>query len=362
MERLQLIINPGSTSTKLAIYKEKQRLIQENISHNKDELQQFENIVDQVPFRLNLIYDFLSRNNIEPESLSAVIGRGGLVFNIKTGGYIVNDDLCKALVDDELSQPHASNLGGLLAKQIADKYNIPAFIYDAVTSGELPEIAQITGFKEIRRKSFCHVLNSRAMALKYAKEINKNYEDLNLIIAHLGGGISLSVHHHGQIIDSVGDDDGQFSPERSGSVPQLEFLKLCYSGKYSKAEMHKKIRGQGGMYAHLGTSECREIEKRIADGDELAKTVFEAQAYQVAKTIGLLSIVLKGNCDAIILTGGLAHSKLLTDLISDYVRFIAPVVIMPGENEMEALAEGGLRLLDKQEEVNEYKIPKEENL
>jgi butyrate kinase len=203
------------------------------------------------------------------------------------------------------------------------------------------------------------VLNSRAMAFRYAREHGKRYEDLNLIVAHLGGGVSASVHRHGEIVDSVGDDDGQFSPERAGSVPSLELIDLCYSGKYTKAEMKKKVRGRGGMYAYLGTSDCREIEKMVAAGDKRADLVFQAQAYQIAKTIGLLSIVLKGNCDAIILTGGLAYSKVLTDRIADYTGFIAPVCVLPGENEMEALAQGGLRILGGQEQAKEYHIKKE---
>ena len=357
MSCLQLIINPGSTSTKLAIYDGEEKVLQTSIGHKPEELLQFEKIGDQVPFRLGLIRDFMAENHIKGEELSAVIGRGGLVFGLKTGGYIVNDDLCEALVNHAYSQPHASNLGGLLAKSIADEYHIPAFIYDAVTSGELTPVAQITGMKEILRKSFCHVLNSRAQAIRYAESIGKKYEDLNLIVVHLGGGTSASVHNHGSIVDSVGDDDGQFSPERSGCFPSLEIVRLCFSGKYTKAEMDKKIRGKGGMYSHLGTSDCREIEKMIRDGDKHADLILQAQAYQIAKTIGLLSIVLKGDCDAIILTGGMAYSQMLTDRIKDYVNFLAPVIVMPGENEMEALAQGGLRLLNGQEKANVYHLP-----
>ena len=360
MAYLQLIINPGSTSTKLALYRDEERVLQESISHKAEDLQQYERIADQVPYRLGLIRDFMERNHIRGEELSAVMGRGGLVFGLRTGGYRVDDGLCEALVSDELSQPHASNLGGLLARAIADEYGIPAYIYDAVTSGELNEIAGITGIPEIPRSSFCHVLNSRAMAIRYAREHGKRYEDLNLIVAHLGGGVSASVHDHGRIVDSVGDDDGQFSPERSGTVPMLPLIDLCYSGKYTKAEMKKKVRGKGGMYAHLGTSAGREIEQRIAEGDKKADLIFRAQAYQIAKTIGLLSIVLKGKCDAIILTGGLAHSKTLTDRITDYVQFIAPVCVLPGENEMEALALGGLRILTGQEQARTYHKPEKE--
>ena len=353
----QLIINPGSTSTKLALYDGTEKKLQTSIEHKPEQLLQYEKIADQVPFRLGLIRDFMTWNNIRGEDLAAVIGRGGLVFGLKTGGYVVNDDLCKALVDNTYSQPHASNLGGLLAKAIADEYHIPAYIYDAVTSGELTPVAQITGMKEILRKSFCHVLNSHAQAIRYAESIGKKYQDLNLIVVHLGGGTSASVHNHGAIIDSVGDDDGQFSPERSGCFPSLEIVRLCFSGKYTKAEMDKKIRGKGGMYSHLGTSDCREIEKMIQNGDKHADLILEAQAYQIAKTIGLLSIVLKGDCDAIILTGGMAYSRMLTDRITDYVKFLAPVVIMPGENEMEALAQGGLRILNGQEQANVYHLP-----
>lgn len=353
----QLIINPGSTSTKLALYEDKEKIVQENVEHDAAQMQQFDSIADQIPFRMGIIRDFMARNSIQEKDLSAVMGRGGLVFGLKTGGYEVNDDLCEALVNDRLSQPHASNLGGLLARELARPLGIPAYIYDAVTGGELTEVARITGIRDIERRSFCHVLNSRAMAIRYAQENGLDYNKLNLIVAHLGGGISASVHAQGRIIDSIGDDDGQFSPERSGSVPSLELIRLCFSGDYTKADMVKKVRGKGGLFAHLGTSDCRVIEKMIKDGDQHADLVFQAQAYQIAKGIGLLSIVLKGKCDAIILTGGVARSQMLTDRIKEYVSFIAPVAVLPGENEMEALALGGLRLLSGEETARQYAIP-----
>lgn len=353
----QLIINPGSTSTKLALYEDKEKVVQENVEHDAAQMQQFDSIAEQIPFRMGIIRDFMARNSIQEKDLSAVMGRGGLVFGLKTGGYEVNDDLCEALVNDRLSQPHASNLGGLLARELARPLGIPAYIYDAVTGGELTEVAKITGIRDIERRSFCHVLNSRAMAIRYAQENGLDYNKLNLIVAHLGGGISASVHAQGRIIDSIGDDDGQFSPERSGSVPSLELIRLCFSGDYTKADMVKKVRGKGGLFAHLGTSDCRVIEKMIKDGDQRADLVFQAQAYQIAKGIGLLSIVLKGKCDAIILTGGVARSQMLTDRIKEYVSFIAPVAVLPGENEMEALALGGLRLLSGEETARQYAIP-----
>ena len=353
----QLIINPGSTSTKLALYEDKEKVVQENVEHDAAQMQQFDSIADQIPFRMGIIRDFMARNSIQEKDLSAVMGRGGLVFGLKTGGYEVNDDLCEALINDRLSQPHASNLGGLLARELARPLGIPAYIYDAVTGGELTEVARITGIRDIERRSFCHVLNSRAMAIRYAQENGLDYNKLNLIVAHLGGGISASVHAQGRIIDSIGDDDGQFSPERSGSVPSLELIRLCFSGDYTKADMVKKVRGKGGLFAHLGTSDCRVIEKMIKDGDQHADLVFQAQAYQIAKGIGLLSIVLKGKCDAIILTGGVARSQMLTDRIKEYVSFIAPVAVLPGENEMEALALGGLRLLSGEETAQIYSVP-----
>ena len=331
-----LIINPGSTSTKLALYDGAEKLVQESLDHDAAELQQYHTIAEQVPMRLSVIRSFMERNGIDQKELAAVIGRGGLVFGLRTGGYIVDDELCRALVDDELSQPHASNLGGLLARELAQPLGIPAYIYDAVTSGELTDIAKITGYAEIERQSFCHVLNSRAMAIRYAKQQGRNYKDMNLIV------------------DSVGDDDGQFSPERAGCAPALSMIKLCYSGKYTYEEMRRKIRGRGGMYAHLGVSDCRVIEQMIKDGDEHAALILDAQAYQIAKTIGLLSIVLKGDCDAIILTGGLAYSELLTGKIKDYVGFIAPVCVLAGETEMEALALGGVRMLTGEEQPNVY--------
>ena len=354
-----LVINPGSTSTKLALFEDERRVVQETVEHDPAELRRYDRLRDQLPERLTLIQAFLEKHQIAGDSLDAVVGRGGLVYGLETGGYLVNDALCHALVTPGLSETHASNLGGLLAREVAEQFHIPAYIYDAVTSGELSPVAQITGIPDIRRKSFCHVLNSRAMAHRYAQEHAIRYEDLRLIVVHLGGGVSASVHEYGAITDSVGDDDGQFSPERSGSLPSLEIVRLCYSGKYTQEEMRKKIRGKGGMYAYLGTCDCRVIEKRIAEGDEFADLILQAQAYQIAKTIGLLSIVLKGDCDAIILTGGMAHSSVLTGRIREYVQFIAPVCVMPGENEMEALAQGGLRLLTGQEVARTYHLPAE---
>ena len=353
---LQLIINPGSTSTKLALYRGTEKLVQEDVTHDSAELAKYKDIVDQVPLRRAFIQDFLKRHNVDEKELSCVMGRGGLLPGLKAGGYLMNEDL-KIALGGELSSPHASNIGGILAYEIAKPLGIPAYIYDAVTSAELPHLARITGMPQIYRNSFCHALNSRAQAIRYADQVGKEYKDLRLIVAHLGGGISLSVHQDGRIVETIGDDEGPFSPERAGGIPALELIKMCFSGKYTAADMKKMMRGKGGMMAYLGTSDARVIEKMIADGDQKAKEIYEAQAYQVAKGIGLLSATLKGKVDAIILTGGMAYSKMLTGWIEDYVSYIAPVVVLGGENEMEALAFGGIRLLDGKENANIYTLP-----
>lgn len=353
---LQLIINPGSTSTKLAIYRNMDKLVQEDITHCPEELAVFPNIIDQVPLRKAIIGDFLKRHNVEGKELSCVMGRGGLLPGLRSGGFLMTEEL-KLALGSELAPPHASNLGGILAYEIAKPLGIPAYIYDAVSSAELPPLARILGTELIERSSFCHALNARAQGIRYAEKMGKDYKDLRLIVAHVGGGISLSVHVDGKIVESVSDDEGPFSPERAGMIPALELLKLCYSGKFSYDELRKKLRGHGGMYAHLRTADVREILRRIEEGDEKAKLIFEAHAYSLAKAIGSLAATMKGRVDAIILTGGVSHAKLLTDLVTDYVSFIAPVVVQPGENEMEALAAGGMRLLSGEEQPKLYHLP-----
>lgn len=349
----QLIINPGSTSTKLAIFKDEECLVKEDIEHDDKELETFDTLVDQLPFRAGEVKSFVKAHGYKLSDFNGIMGRGGLVFGIKSGGYKVNDSLAKALASDELSSPHASNLGGLIARKLGDEVGIPAYIYDAVTGSSLPEEALTTGFPEIKKQSMCHVLNSRAMAIKYGNNVGKNYEDMTVIVAHMGGGVSLSVHKEGQIIDSIGDDDGPMSPERSGGLQLLPFLKLCFSGKYTMSEIKKKIRGNGGMVAYLGTKDAREIEKRYAAGNEKAKLIYNTMAYQISKAIGQLAPVVSGKVDVIILTGGMAHSQLLTSMIRERVSFLAPVEVMAGENEMEALALGGLRILRGKEIAKE---------
>ena len=350
-----LVINPGSTSTKIAVYEDQKQLFSDNIVHSDEEL--YANghaLTDQLPLRNRIVLETLEKHGIAPEDLDGVVGRGGMIPELRTGAYMVNDEMLDALVNDPKVTAHASNLGAYMAQSVAEPLNIPAIIYDAVASDDMPELAKITGFAEVRRTSFCHVLNMKAVARKYAEQVGKKYEDLNLIIAHLGGGISVSAHRGGKIIDSVSDDGGPFSPERAGRTNAFYIEYMCYSGKYTKAEIQRKLRGGGGMKALLGTSDCREIERRIADGDEWAKLVYDAQAYQIAKGIGMMIPVLHGKIDAFIMTGGVANSKMLTGKVKEYIEAIAPVAVLPGEYEMEAMAYGLLRVLNDEEVVHVY--------
>ena len=352
MDHLILAINPGSTSTKIALYKNEKLIFNENISHPMEEIDQFNTILQQEHMRKKAVLEALSKHGYKPADLSIVMGRGGMLPPVKVGGYKVNEKMLRLLREEKVQQ-HASNLGAVLANDIAVTAGVEAYIYDAVTACQLPPMAKITGMKEIKRRSIYHVLNCRAVSIRYALSIGKKYEDMNLIVTHLGGGITVGAHCRGKIIDSLADDNGPFAPERAGSVPLLDLIELCYSGDYTKQEMISKVRGKGGLRALLGTSDGREIQKRIEAGDEYAILVMEAQAYQIAKGIALLSPALRGHCDAIIITGGLAFNTSLIEDIKKYIGWLGNIVVIPGEFEMEALALGGLRILRKQEAVNE---------
>nr|WP_320026348.1 butyrate kinase [uncultured Acetobacterium sp.] len=351
-----LTINPGSTSTKIGVFENETEVFTQSVEHASAVREAFPTINDQFDFRKKTVLEILTARQFDLNKLSAVVGRGGLLPPVHAGGYVVNQAMKDLILAGNLS-PHAANLGALLADAIAGPLGIPAFIYDAVSADEMVDIARITGFPEIQRKSLCHVLNSKAMGRKYAKEMGTSYTALNLVIAHLGGGISISAHQKGRIIDVISDDTGPFSPERSGSVPLFPLVDLIYDKHYQKTELLKKIRGQGGLKGHLGTGDIREIEKRILAGDDKAKQVYEAQAYQIAKGIGEIAVVLKGELDGIILTGGMAYSEKLTNIIKEYIAFLAPVKCLPGENEMEALALGGLRLLRGAEAPHLFSYP-----
>ena len=348
-----LAINPGSTSTKFAIYQDEAEQYCETIDHTNEELAAFANITDQKDFRKDLILQRMAEKGFRLEDLATVVGRGGMLPPVSAGGYLVNEAMKSKLTGGSLL-PHASNLGALIADAIAAPLNIPAYIYDSVASDELEDIARITGVPEIRRQSFTHVLNTKAMARKVAEKWGKKYEEMNFVVAHIGGGVTFNDHTKGRIVDVSTDDGGPISPERAGSIPLTYIVDMCYSGQYDKKTLSRKLRGMGGLKAHLGTHDCRQIESMIASGDQKAKEVYEAMAYQISKGIGEMSPVLCGDIDAVILTGGAAHSKMLTGWISERVKFLAPVEIVPGENEMESLSLGALRILRGEEVAREY--------
>ena len=339
-----LVINPGSTSTKIAVFEDEKEILSSSIAHDAKTIDKFRDVIDQLGFRMEDVRGQLEKWGLDLSSLSAVIGRGGLLPHLKAGGYLVNDSMVEFIMAGKAS-PHASNLGAVIANEIAKPLGIPAYIYDAVTADEMSDIAKITGMPDVERESMCHVLNMKAVSKKFAAELGTTYEKLDLIVAHLGGGITVGVHHEGKIIDCIRDDAGPFSIERAGSIPLLYIIDMCYSGVYNKKEMVRRIRGMGGLKAYLGTQDCREIESMIAGGDERAKILYEAQAYQIAKGIGEMAPVINGKLDYIILTGGMAYSKMMTSMVEERVKFIAPVKVIPGENEMEALALGALRML-----------------
>lgn len=350
-----LAINPGSTSTKIAIYDNEKEVFETTLRHPNEEIDKYEKITDQYDFRKEVILKALGENDINLTKLSAVVGRGGLLKPIKGGTYAVNELMIQDLIAAQMGE-HASNLGGMIANEIASQLNIPAFIVDPVVVDELEAVARISGMPEIERKSIFHALNQKAVARRFANESNKAYEELNLIVAHLGGGISVGAHENGRVIDvnNALDGEGPFSPERTGGLPVGDLAKLCFSGKYTHADIKKMIKGKGGLVAYLDTNDGRDVVKMIENGDENAKLVFEAMAYQVAKEIGSCAAVLKGKVDAIILTGGLAYGEMLTNWIKARVEFISEVIIYPGEDEMSALAQGGLRVLRNEEAPQKY--------
>jgi len=346
-----LVINPGSTSTKVALFSNEQLLFERKIGHNSQELSNFNKIIDQYRFRQNIILSFLKEKGINLSTLHAVVGRGGLLRPIASGTYRINEKMLEDLRSGAMGE-HASNLGGLLAYGIAGNLSIPSYIVDPVVTDEMKPVARISGIPEIPRISIFHALNQKAIARKAALDLGKKYEKLNFIVAHLGGGISVGVHYKGKVIDvnNALNGEGPFTPERSGGVPVGRLVELCFSGKFSKDEMMKKVKSKGGLVAYLNTNDVREVLKMINQGDKKAKLIFEAMAYQVAKEIGAGATVLKGQIDAIILTGGIAYNNDFVNMVRDRVSFLSLVMVYPGEEEMLSLCEGALRVL-KGEEV-----------
>ncbi len=349
-----LIINPGSTSTKIAVFEDETMLFDKTLRHSVDEISKYDTIFDQKQFRKDIIMECLKEQDFDIRTLDMVVGRGGLVKPIPGGTYKVSDALIEDLKIGPQGQ-HASNLGGVLAREIADEIGKPSFIVDPVAVDELQPVARVSGIPDIQRNSIFHPLNQKAMARRYAKENGKRYEDINVIVAHMGGGVSVGAHKKGRVIDvsNALEGDGAFSPERAGGLPVGPLVRLCYSGKYTEKEMYKRLVGGGGFTAYLGSNDMVEITKK-AENDEQARLILDAFIYQVAKDIGSRAAVLEGKVDAIILTGGIAYGNRVTDAIEKYVGWIAPVIVYPGEDELLALAQGGLRVLNGEEEAKDY--------
>lgn len=349
-----LAINPGSTSTKIAVYEEKQCLFEEVIRHSKEDLGGFADIYAQYDYRRDLVEQALIKHGFSVEDLHAVVGRGGALKPISGGTYSVND----AMVDDlrhRVQTQHASNLGGLLARGIAERHALPSFIVDPVCVDEMEPIARISGWPEMPRRSLFHALNLKATARKAACELGKDFDEVTLVMGHLGGGISFAVQENGRMIDIVNPmDGGAFSPERTGYLPLSPLVELCFSGRYTFQEIMRKMIGRGGLLAHLGTDDAREVERRIDSGDEQAEMVYKAMAYQIAKEIAAMATVVNGRFDAIVLTGGLAYSRRLIGWIRERVQFMGKVLVYPGEDELLALSEGALRVLHGEEEAKTY--------
>jgi len=350
-----LAVNPGSTSTKIAVYDGEKEVFSVNLSHPAEEIAKYSRIMDQYEFRRDVILDMLKEKGIEGSTLSAVVGRGGLLRPIPGGTYKVNEKMTADLREG-LQGEHASNLGGLIAWAIAEKLGIPSFIVDPVVVDEMESLARYTGRPEIKRRSIFHALNQKAAARKAAAELGKRYDEINLIVAHLGGGISIGAHKKGRVVDvnNALNGDGPITPERAGSLPAWDLICFVLDNGYTKQDMKKLLAGKGGVVAYLGVNDMRVVEERIKKGDKEAEEILGAVAYTVSKEIGSLAAVLEGKVDGIVLTGGLAYDKLFTEWVSKRIGFIAPVMVYAGENEMQALAEGALRVLSGEENAKEY--------
>jgi butyrate kinase len=348
-----LTINPGSTSTKLAFFEDDKEVRREELfidaTAKKSDL-----MLDQLPARVKSINDFISANDIKISELDMIVCRGGSMNGVKSGAYAVDEHVLVILENAPRTQ-HASSMAAFVGTELAKPYGIPVIFYDSPSASDAEEMLFYTGLPKVKRWASDHCLNSKAVAREVAEKIGKTYDNSNMLVAHLGGGITFSFHSNGVMVDTVEDDQGPMSPERSGRLPSHKILDLCFSGEYTKQEIKSMIRGKGGLVAYLGVNDGREVEKMIAAGDEFAKKIYWYMSYQICKAIGEMSVVNSGKIDRIILTGGLAYSKMLTDWISDRVSFLAPVEIVPGEREMQALANGGLRVLSGEEEIKYYR-------
>ena len=351
-----LTINPGSTSTKIGVFVNLNPIFLKNINHVPEELARFDRITDQFDYRKDIIAAQLNNAEVPHEVVKAVVGRGGLLHPIESGVYEVNERMKQDLRNSPFGE-HASNLGGLIADAFAQKLTgVKAYIANPVVVDELDDIARYSGHPLFNRISIFHALNQKAVARSHAKSVMRRYEDMNIIVAHLGGGITVGAHYQGRVIDVNNglDGEGPFSPERSGTLPVGDLVRACFSGKYTQKEMLQMIKGGGGLVGYLGTNNAYDVEMRITEGDKEAEKIFEAMAYQVAKEIGAMSAVLMGNVDAILITGGIAHSKWFVNKVIERVHKVAPVHVYPGEDEMKALAMNGMRVLTGETIVKVY--------
>ncbi len=354
-EPLILAVNPGSTSTKTGLFRGEEPLASEAISHSVEELAPFKHLIEQFDMRREKVLAFLEKSGYEPKDLSAVVGRGGLLKPIVGGTYRVNEKMLSELRAGEHGE-HASNLGAVIAHSIAEPAGIPAFIVDPVVVDELVPEARLSGLREIPRRSIFHALNHKAMARKAAARLGKHYGEARLVVAHMGGGISVGAHLGGRVVEvnNALNGDGPFAPERTGGLPAWDLIQLTLSFAYNKLELQKLLTGKGGMVNYLGTNDIREAWRRADEGDAEAALVIRAMAWQTAREIGACAAVLEGKVDALVLTGGLAKDERLVELIRSRVEWIAPVLVLPGEAELEALAMGGLRVLRGEEVAKEY--------
>lgn len=348
-----LVINPGSTSTKISVYEDEKALFTESIEHSPESLASYSTIYDQYEMRASVISQALRDHGYRGGDFAAVVARGGLLPRAKAGAYLVTEPLLHALRYNNLVE-HISNIGASLAHSLAEPFGLPSYIYDPVTVDEMEDIARITGLKEMERRGQGHNLNMRAAAIKQAKDQGRDYRDLSMIVVHMGGGITMSLHHKGRIIDMISDDEGPFAPERAGGLPGFQLISMATEGGYDKAALLKKVSRQGGLMSHFGTTDAKAVHQMMLDGDERAALVLEAMCHNVAKNIGKLAVVVRGRLDYIVITGGLAHSPTFTGWIRERVEFLAPVSVIPGENEMNSLALGALRVLRGEETAREY--------
>lgn len=350
-----LVINPGSTSTKVAIFEDLEMICSETLRHDSRKLQKFDEIVDQIPLRRKIILDFLTRNNIQLDEIDHFIGRGGLMKPVKSGIYEVNELMIKDLGECVYGE-HASNLGGLLAYDFASKVLKKAYIADPVVVDEMSSVAKISGLNGIARKPIWHALNQKAIGRKYAASVSEEYENMNLIIAHLGGGISVGLHKRGRVTDvnNALDGEGPFSPERTGGLPVAGVYELAFSGQYSLDQMKKLNHGFGGLVSYLGTNDAEKVGQMISEGDVYAKRVLKAMVYQIAKEIGSLYAVTRNNLDAIIITGGLAYNQDVVIPLLEYLDHLGNVVVYPGENELEALNQNVVNLVENKQVLKIY--------